>query len=267
MHYDYNDDVLFVGNGAGFQSVECDAGIFKAFEEYGVIPGKVYSSSGSTLFSSIYYSIETVGWIYALMDSTKPSDFIDFNLKESILTALSSSNYLIDNDPVYELLKKHMTGNASLRVTTSVTRNTDWTSHMKSVTPAWATAATSIPFIFKPVKIGGHLWSDGGVLNNLPVPSFEEAKKYKRIFVFIAPPTKFFQGKFIITQLLGLLQAVMERENQQVRESGFFDLPNVTVIQPPDDLGGSLLGWSPDFKLRDSVYEQTKEILKNVKID
>ena len=266
-HYEYRDDVLFCGNGAGFMAIECDTGIYKAFEEYGIIPGKVVSSSGSTLFSSLYYSVEQISWFYALMETTKPSDFIKFNLTESIMTALSAGNYLIDNDPVYELLKKNMTGNASLRVRTSVTRNTDWTSHMKNVTPAWATAATSIPFIFKPVKVGEHLWSDGGVLNNLPVPSFEEAKKYKRIFVFIAPPTKFFKGKFIISQLLGLLQAVMERENEQLRESGFFDLPNVTVIQPPDDLGGSLLGWSPDFKLREATYEQTKEILKNVKID
>lgn len=266
-HYDYDDDVLFVGNGAGFLSVECDVGIYKAFEEFGIIPGKVYSSSGSTLFSSLYYSVESTGWCYALMSCTKPSDFINFNLKESLLTALSCGNYLIDNEPVMELLEKNMNGNASVRVTTSVTRNSDWTSHMKKVTPGWATAATSIPFIFKPVKIGKELWSDGGVLNNLPFPSFEEAKKYKHIFVFIAPPTKFIQGNFIISQLLGLLQAVMERENQQVKDSGILDLPNVTVIQPPDDLGGSLLGWSPDFRLREATYLQTKEILKNVKID
>lgn len=266
-HYDYDDEVLFCGNGAGFLSVECDVGIFKAFEEFGMIPGKVLSSSGSTLFSSLYYSVESTKWFEALMSTTTPGDFIDFNITESILTSLSCSNYLIDNEPVLELLKKNMTGNASLRVTTSVTRNSDWSSHMKKVTPGWATAATSIPFVFKPVKIGDELYSDGGVLNNLPVPSFEDAKKYKHIFVFMAPPTKFFHGNFIITELLGLLQAVMERENQQLFENGFFNLPNVTLIQPPDDLGGSLLGWSPDFKLRDAVYNQTKEILKNVKID
>ena len=263
--YDYNDDVLFCGNGAGFMSVECDVGIYKAFEEFGVIPGKVVSSSGSTLFSSLYYSVETTKWFDALMSTTTPGSFIDFDLGATLKTVCSSGTYMIDNTPVKELLDKNMTGNASLRVTTSVTRNTDWTSHMKKVTPGWATAATSIPFVFKPVKIGEHLWSDGGVLNNLPTPSFEEAKKYKHIFVFAATRFTVMEGSFIVIQLLNLLQAVMEREVEQLRESGFFKLPNVTLIQPPDSLGGSLLGWSPEFKLRDSVYMQTKELLKDVK--
>jgi hypothetical protein len=52
-----------------------------------------------------------------------------------------------------------------------------------------------------------------------------------------------------------------------LKEIGFFDLPNVTVIQPKESYGGTLLNWSPDFKLRESSYELTKELLKNVKID
>ena len=266
-HYDYDDGILFCGQGAGFAAVECDTGIYRAFEEWGKIPGKVLSSSGSTLFASLYYSVESTKWFEALMDTTTPGTFIDFNLNATIGTLFSKRQHMIDNAPVYEILRKNMTGNASKRVTTSVTRNTDWSSHMKQVTPGWATAATSIPFIFKPVKIGDHLWSDGGVLNNLPVPSIEEAKKYKHIFVFIAPPTTYSTNNFIITQLLNLLQAVMEREVEQLKELGFFNLPNVTVIQPPSMLGGSLLGWSPDFKLRESAYNLTKELLKDVKIN
>lgn len=265
--YDYDDEVLFCGQGAGFAAVECNVGVYRAFEEYGVIPGKVLSSSGSTLFASLYYSVETTKWFDALMSTTTPGDFIDLNLTESILTALSAGNYLIDNDPVADILKKNMTGNASLRVTTSITRNSDWSSHMKKVTPGWATAATSIPFVFKPVKIGNEFYSDGGVLNNLPMPTIEEAKKYKHVFVFIAPPTKFMHSNFIITELLGLLMAVMDREVEQIKESGILDLPNVTVINPSDMFGGSLLGWSPDFKLRDSSYILTKELLKDVKIN
>jgi predicted acylesterase/phospholipase RssA len=265
-HYEYDDEVLFVGQGAGFMAVECDVGIYRAFEEFGVIPGRVLSSSGSTLFASLYYSVETTKWFDALMSSTSPGDFIDFNLAATIQTMLSSGTFMIDNAPVKKILTDNMTGNASLRVTTSVTRNTDWTTHMRHVTPGWATAATSIPFVFKPVKIGDHLWSDGGVLNNLPAPSIEEAEKYNHIFVFAAPRFKVLEGSFILFQLINLLQAVMEREVEQLKETGFFDLPNVTLIQPPDSLGGSLLGWSPEFKLRDSVYAQTKELLKNVKL-
>lgn len=265
--YDYDDGILMAAQGCGFEAVECMTGIYRAFEEWGKIPGKVLSSSGSTLFSSLYYSVETTKWFEALMDTTSPGTFIDFNLTASVKTLYGKCYHMIDNDPVYEILKKNMTGNASNRVTTSVTRNTDWTSHMRKVTPGWATAATSIPFVFKPVKIGDHLWSDGGVLNNLPVPSIEEAKQYKHIFVFAAPPTVYSNNSFIIVQLINLLQAVMEREVEQLKELGFFDLPNVTLIQPKDALGGSLLGWSPEFKLREASYNLTKELLKNVQID
>lgn len=265
--YDYDDTILFCGQGCGFAAIECDTGIYRAFEEWGKIPGKAICSSGSTLFTSLYYSVETTKWFEALMDTTKPSNFIDFNLGAAVQTLIGKKQHLIDNDPVYRILEKNMTGNASKRVTTSVTRNTDWSTHMRQVTPGWATAATSIPFVFKPVKIGDHLWSDGGVLNNLPVPLMSEVKKYKHIFVFASPPTKYFEGRFIVLQLLNLLQAVMEREVAQLKEIGFFDLPNVTLIQPKDALGGSLLGWSPEFKLREASYQLTKELLKNVKID
>ena len=160
QHYDYDDGILYCGQGCGFAAVECNTGIFRAFEEWGKIPGHVLSSSGSTLFASLYYSVESTKWFDAIMDFTTPETFINLNFGAILETVMSKRQQMIDNDPVYDLLKKNMTGNASKRVRTSVTRNTDWSSHMKYVTPGWATAATSIPFIFKPVKIGQHMWSE-----------------------------------------------------------------------------------------------------------
>lgn len=258
----YHDEILLCGNGAGFMAVECLAGIYRAFEEADLIPGHVCSSSGATLFSALYYSKKGIDWIDGLMDKTKPSDFVQFSTIGAAKTLINKAKHIFNNDAVYDLLKVHMTGNASMRVITSVTRNSDWSSHMRHVTPGWTLAATSIPFVFKPVKIGGELWSDGGVLNNLPVPSLKEAKKYERIFVFVAPPTKFIQKDNLVCNLLDLLQAVMERELEQLREMGFFDLPNVTVIRPLSDHGGSLLSWSPGFALRQRTYELAKEILQ-----
>lgn len=257
----YHDKILLCGNGAGFMAVECLAGIYRAFEEADLIPGQVCSSSGATLFASLYYSKQNIDWIDDLMDRSKPSDFVQFSTIGAAKTLINKAQHVFNNDAVYNLLKEHMTGNASMRVTTSVTRNSDWSSHMRHVTPGWTLAATSIPFVFKPVKIGDELWSDGGVLNNLPVPSLKEAKNYERIFVFVAPPTKFIQKDILVCNLLDLLQAVMERELEQLKEIGFFDLPNVTVIRPFSDLGGSLLSWSPGFALRQRTYELTKEIL------
>lgn len=258
----YNDDILFCGNGAGFMAVECLAGIYRAFEEADMVPGKVVSSSGSTLFSAIYYSVEDIDWIENLITNSVPSDFVKFSTISTARTLISRGNHMFENEPVYDLLKSVMTGNASKRVTTSVTRNADWSSHMRKVTPGWALAATSIPFVFKPVKIAGELWSDGGVLNNLPVPTIREAKNYKRIFVFVAPPPRYSQKDSLISNLLDLIQAVLEREIEQLQEIGFFNLPNVTVIRPASDFGGSLLSWSPKYALKNETYKLAKEILK-----
>lgn len=66
-----------------------------------------------------------------------------------------------------------MTASAMDRVQVSVTRLDDYTSHMKAATPTWVLAATSIPFLFMPVKVGQELYGDGGVLNNIPLPSVQ----------------------------------------------------------------------------------------------
>ncbi len=262
----YNDKILGVYQGAGFMAVECLTGIYKAFEEAGIIPGKIMSSSGGTLFSSLYYSIGNAQWFEDLANQSPPSDFIDLEILQAAKLVVNKSNYVFDNTKVYDLLKEHMTGEASKRVTTSVTCNTDWTSHMRAVTPGWAMAATSIPFVFMPVQIGDHLWSDGGLLNNIPTPSIEDAANYDHIFLFLAPPTKLEGSNIFLIELVNLLQAVMEREYSQLKDSGFLELPNVTVLQAEESYGGSVLSWSNDFKLREVYYELTKEKLKNVEI-
>jgi len=263
-----NDDILFCGQGAGFIAVECLTGIYKAFEEFNVVPGQCLTSSGSTLFTSLYYSVKTTDWMYNLMSNTSVSDFIQLKPIQTFRTICSLNNYMFENEKVYDILKTNMTGEASKRVTTSITRNRDFKSMLKKVTPAVTLAATSIPLIFKPVKIGNEYYSDGGLLNNIPVPSLEEAKNWKHIFLFLAPPTIINNSEddLILTTLINLLNAIMDREYIQLKESGFLQLSNVTVFQPKSALSGSLLSWSDNYELRETSYNLAKEILQNVQI-
>ena len=212
-----DDKILFCGQGAGFIAVECLTGVFKAFEEFGTIPGRALTSSGSTLFASLYYSVKTTDWMYDLMSKTSVSDFIQLKPIQTLRTVCSLNNYIFENENVYKILKENMTGEASKRVTTSITRNRDFKSILKRVTPAVTLAATSIPLIFKPVRIGLDYYSDGGLLNNIPTPSFEEAKQWKHIFIFLAPPTKIVnkEDDLLLTTLINLLNAIMDRENVQ----------------------------------------------------
>ena len=260
-----NDRILFCGQGAGVMAIECDTGIFQAFEESGIIPGKALTSSGSTLFSSLYYSGHPVRWFHDLMENRSLDEFFQFSIGGTIGSLFGGARHIVNNDGVKELLERYMTAKATLRVTTSVTKLSDWSAKFMSATPLTALAATSIPWVFKPVKIGDSLYVDGGVVNNIPLPKPEELDKWDHIYVFLAPKTVYNDKECdpLLIGLIELLQAIMDRELKQLEETGYFDNPKITVINPPDALGGGLLNWSPNFQLRDAVYKQTKELLQN----
>ena len=260
---EYRDDVLMVGNGAGLIAIESLVGIYRAFEEKGIVPGKVYSSSGATLFSSLYYSGKDLDWFNNLMKQPE-SNFFSLSPISAIGIGFGYANHIFENRNVYKILEKNMTADATFRVTTSVTRvdDTGYHAEMRPVMPGYTLAATSIPFIFRPVVINGKTFVDGGVLNNLPAPTIEEAKTWKHIFVFVAPPSVYKQDT-VINALLGLLNAVMERENVELEQSGFYELPNVHKIQLDSALSGGLLKWSNNMELRDAYYEHAKEVIEN----
>ncbi len=263
-----DDKVLFCGQGAGVMAVECDTGIFRAFEERGVIPGKALTSSGSTLFASLYYSGHNVDWMHCLMDNVELNKFFTVSPIGALKTLVGNARHLLDNEGVKNLLEKYMTGKASLRVQTSITRMVDYTTHLVDVTPATALAATSIPYVFKPVKIGEDLFVDGGVLNNLPVPKYEDLDNWKHVFIYISPAADYKDLKDpLLIELFDLLQAIMDREVKQLEEVGYFNHPNVTVIRPTQTFGGNLLAWSKNKQLEQHCYELTKEALENVVLD
>lgn len=263
-----DNEVLFCGQGAGVMAVECDTGIFRAFEEYGTIPGKALTSSGSTLFSSLYYSGHNTDWFHCLIDNVKLNNFFTVSPIGALKTVIGNARHLLNNDGVKELLEKNMTARASLRVQTSITRMADYSTHLVEVTPATALAATSIPYIFKPVKINDDLFVDGGVLNNIPVPKYEELDNWKHVFIYLSPAADYRDLKDpLIIELFDLLQAIMDREIKQLEEIGYMDHPKVTVIRPEASFGGNLLKWSEGLQLEKRCYELTKEALKNVKIN
>lgn len=258
-----DDEILLVGQGGGMMSVEALSGIMRAFEEYGTIPGLARTSSGSTLFSSLYYSGLDSSWFYNLMENRPVSEFFSVSPIGVARTAVSKGRHLFNNDGVKKTLEQYMTGYATLRVTTSLTRLLDWEQVSMPATPASALAATSIPYIFKPVMIDDVLYVDGGVVNNIPVPDMDELKNFKHVYVFLCPDNTYndtTEDK-LLPGLLELLSAVMERELKELVYQEYFNQPNVTLIKPASNCGGGLLNWSPEFKLRDYCYDLTKEIL------
>lgn len=256
---------LFVGQGAGFQAVECDTGIFQALEELNCVPEKAIASSGSALFCSLYYSGFTTKRMSNLQEQTSPFDWVDVVPYQAVKTALGKSNYCLDNTKIQELLLEEMSFEASKRVQVSVTRMDDYSTHIKPATPDWTLAATSIPFVFKTLKKDDSFWGDGGVLNNVPLPSLEDCQKYERIILFLAPKTEYNGKELGLTGIAQLLLTVMMREETQLEEAGYLNLPNLTLIRPKSAYGGNLFKWSDGFKAREECKQLTLEALKNEK--
>lgn len=260
--HNYKGRWLFVGQGAGFQAVECDTGIFEALEELNLIPEKALASSGSALFCSLYYS----GWDAAkfreLEDQTSPFDWVTFKPIQTVKTALGKSNYCMDHAKIQDLLLHEMTFEATEHVSVSVTRMDDYSSHMRPATPDWSLAAGSIPFVLPTLAKEGSVWGDGGVLNNVPLPSIEECGEYERIVLFLAPASKCDASSLGLKGIASLIVNVMSREEVQLEEAGYLDLPNLTLIRPGDSFGGNLFKWSENFQLREECKRITLEELK-----
>ena len=258
----YNENWLFVGQGAGFQAVECNTGIFQAFEELGSIPGKARASSGSALFCSLYYS----GWdseqFRHFEDTTTPFDWVELCVLQTIKTAAGKSNYCLDNSKIQELLVQEMTFEATRRVQVSVTRMDDYSTHMKPATPDWAMAAGAIPFVLPTIRKDNFCWADGGILNNVPLPSLEECKQYDRVILFLAPATQLDGSALGIKGIASLILTVMSREESQLAEAGYLDLPNLTLVRPGSAFGGNLFKWSDSFQLREECHRLTLELLE-----
>ena len=259
----FEDDVLLVAQGGGVMSVEILTGVYKAFEEAGKIPGKVRASSGGALFSGLYYSGHNSAWFYDLMQKKSLLQWISPAPGQAVKSMYGKSNYMLQNKGLFDFLYSNMTAEAMERVQVSVTKLNDYTSELVPATPTWVLAATSIPYLFKPVQLeDGSLYGDGGILDNIPVPPLEEIKKYRKAYIVLTPPTK--PGDTSgISGLVTLLSGVMDREVAQISDAGYLDLDNVVLIQPSVDHGGSLLTWSENFGLMSEAYNITSKLITN----
>lgn len=257
--------LLFCGQGCGAAAIEMLTGIFLAFEEEGIVFDRYMASSGSALFTSLYASGHRTEWFRNLMENKPFEDFACLKPVEAVKSVYNKSNYMYDNSGLFELLQKEMTAEATMKVQVSVTKLKGMKAKMYPAMPSTTHASGSIPILFAPVMICGEPCGDGGIGNNVPLPSVKECADYKHVFVFLAPPDNYEQPTNIVEAGLNLLYAVMNREIQQFEEAGYRQEPNVTVLQLPTLMTGGLLGWSNEFELRNAAYKLAKSQLDSMK--
>lgn len=150
------------GGARGFSHI----GVFKAFEEFGVVPSILSGVSAGSIAAAMYGSgMSPKEMAECFIDFNKINDFISWRLPGNSLMKLDKFGKLLESWlPVRNL--------EDMKIPTIVCA-TDF-EHGKSV--GWSKgeivprvlASCSIPIIFEPVKIKETYYVDGGVLRNLP---------------------------------------------------------------------------------------------------
>lgn len=117
-------------------------------------------------------------------------------------------------------------------------------------------ATSAIIHIFESVKINGHIYVDGGYVDNVPIePCLLNA--YKKILI-ILPPRDAEANRHKSTIIGRVLQEVDTKISQEVNEAELIfmhkeNYPNVTLLRPPATKT-SLLSWSDGYGLISHAY-------------
>ncbi|MBZ0267721.1 patatin-like phospholipase family protein [bacterium] len=218
----------------GVAKVVAHVGILRAFEEAGIPIDAVSATSGGTIIGAFYCAGTTIAEMESLADELSWKKLTRVTIPRlGLLSNERLERFLVDRLPVktFEELQK------PLAVVTA-----DLTTGRKAVYTTGPLAAPirascSIPQLFPPVSIDGHLVADGGLVEYLPIQTLEEFDCDVRIGINLGgvrnwhmrDPKNFFE---VALRVIGFVS----QRNARVSES-FADhvvRPNLAEFGPYD---------------------------------
>lgn len=261
--------VLVIIHGGGCRQIENVTGILKAFDEKNIRIDGYFTSSAGSIIAPLHASGLSGNEIECIIKKTPVNKLfkLDYLQLAKLFIPFVKTDYVYNTSGLKSFLRKHITTlKVMLDVKVSVTRLKDYKSMMMDADLDSILASSAIPEAFPPIKIDNEYYADGGILNNIPTCKIKEINDYKHIYIFLCnQDTKANKKSYTkIGRALKNINMTMDREVHQIYESGWDDLDNVTVIQPPP-YRSHLLKWSKDFGLIKHSYEYTKNLLKGKK--
>lgn len=161
-------------SGGGMRGI-AHIGILKALEEFGIKPTII---SGSSIGS-------IVGAFYAY--GYTPDEILEIAKRGNYFTRQNlslSSTSIFKSEMLLALFRKHIPRDSfeNLKIplyvsTTELTNGVVETFHTGKLHQILL-ASASIPYIFPPIKIGKKLYSDGGIMNNLPIECIRDKSDF-----------------------------------------------------------------------------------------
>lgn len=169
---EYRTGLVLSGGGArGF----AHAGAIKALQEVGIKPDIIAGVSAGSVAAVMYSAGIAPEKMVELFHDSRFSDFCEFSMpKEGLFRLDKFKNFLRKNIPYANL------EDLPIPVVVGATNLDEGTKVIfeSGPLPERVTASCSIPIVFKPQKIDGVRYVDGGVLHNLPAWSIRNRCKY-----------------------------------------------------------------------------------------
>ncbi|MDE6415461.1 MAG: patatin-like phospholipase family protein [Duncaniella sp.] len=169
----YRLGLALSGGGArGF----AHAGALQAFEEMHIRPDVIAGVSAGSVVTVLYAAGLTPIQILEAFATAKFTDFAKFGMPNGGFFNMDGfKNFLKENLRTYKNIEELPI--PSIVCATDLDQGLPVAFYDGEITERVA-ASCSIPIVFKPVKIDGHTYVDGGVLHNLPAWALRDKCKY-----------------------------------------------------------------------------------------
>jgi NTE family protein len=215
----YNTGLVLSGGAArGFAHI----GVLKAMHEWNFIPDAVSGVSAGSIVGAFYCDGYAPEEIYEIFNRRKLFDFFRLGLPKSGFLEMSGLKEVLKKNLRTKLLQD-MKKPLWIAVTNYCTGQTEFL-NSGSIVDA-VIASCSIPVIFKPYKIDGNYYIDGGITNNFPTePIYESSSQL--IGAFVNPID-------VVNEPLGIFQTALRSFQLSISSKIHEKKKNMTVFIEP----------------------------------
>ncbi|HDR67918.1 MAG TPA: patatin [Bacteroidaceae bacterium] len=239
--------VLSGGAARGF----AHPGVIKALHEFDMRPDIISGASAGAIAGCFYADGYEPEEILELFKGKKFMDFTSLKIGKAGLLEITGLKKLLKNNlraKDFDSLQKEFV----VSVTNFRTGEAEYLSEGDIVEAV--VASSSIPILFKPVKINGNFYLDGGVVDNFPIQPIKD-KCRKLIGVAVNPIGEEKDVMSLISISIRTLHLSMSSEMKHKRDE-------VDIFIEPDKLKEySLMDVKSGSKMFEIGYEYAREVL------
>lgn len=246
----YNLGLALSGGGVrGFAHI----GALRALEDVGIKPDIIAGVSAGSIVASFYAAGMSADEIFEIFDNIDLGKFLQVDISKSGFLKLDKfKKFLAKSLPVENIEQLAM---PTIIAATDIEQQNEMPFTTGNIAER-VVASCSIPLVFKPVKIDGSYFVDGGVLHNLP--SYYLRPMCNTVIGINVSPSKLGPIKMNVRSLAYRTYKLMTMRNVAV-DKGLCDLlVDIVSIQQH-----STFDTKAANKIAQKGYFETMKILKN----